>query len=159
MSRTQDPSTIILHGDDTSRDRKDGVAQEEISPGELVEVQGQVDTGVDDAREVASQTGEAVPVPFRLALEYSHTGRGIDDDYSADDHMEFRHFKPGEEGYAWLADGENVTEDDLLVSNGDGTFRAAAGDGSEDAAAIAVPTEAVDNSGGDEAVRIRVEAI
>lgn len=159
MARTTDPSTIILHGDDTSRDRKDGVAQAEVDPGMLVEVTGSVDTGADTAREVQAQSGAGVPVPFRLALEYSHTGLGIDDEYTADDHMEFRHFKPGEEGYAFLAAGEAVTEDDLLVSNGDGTFRAAPDDDSENDAAIAVATEAVDNGAGDEPVRLRAEAI
>ena len=159
MPRTTDPSTIILHGDDTSRDRKDGVAQGEIEPGMLVEVTGGVDTGVDTTRELQAQSGDAVPVAFRLAMEYSHTGRGIDDTYEEDEHVEYRHFKAGEEGLAWLADGEEVTEDDLLVSNGDGTFRAAEGDGSEDAAAIAVATEAVDNGAGEEPVRLRAEAI
>lgn len=159
MPRTTTPSTIILHADDRSLDRMDGVATGEIEPGMLVEVTGSVDTGADEAREVGPQSGDAVPVPFRLALEYSHTGGGVDDAYAADEHLEYRHFIGGEVAYGYLAEGENVTEDDLLVSNGDGTFRAADGAGGEDAAAIGVATEAVDNSGGAEPVRIRVEAL
>lgn len=159
MPRTTEPSTIILHGDDGSRDRRDGVAQGPIEPGMLVGVTGTQDTGVDNTREVDAQAEDGVPVPFRLALEYSHTGLGIEDTYEEDQHLEYRHFKAGEVGYGWLADGETVAEDDLLVSAGDGTFRAAAGDGSEDAAAIGVATEAVDNDGGTEPERLRVEAI
>lgn len=159
MARTSDPSTIVLHGDDDSRTRKDGVAQGTVTPGQLVEVQGSTDTGADDARSLGAQSGAAVPVPVRVALEYSHTGRGIDDDYSADEHMEYRDLQSGEEAYVFLAAGESVAPDDLLVSDGNGDLRAAAGDGSEDAAAIMVPTETVDNSGGADPVRLRAEAI
>jgi len=159
MARTTTPSTILLHGDDTSRDVKDGVAQESITPGELVEVQGSQDTGADEARQLGAQSNEGVPVPTRVALEYSHTGGGIDDDYAADEHAEFRHFKKGEEAYMWLAAGENVTEDDLLVSDGSGALRVSDGTDKENNAAIMVATEAVDNSGGAEAVRVRAEVI
>jgi hypothetical protein len=158
MSRPEDPSTILLHGDDTSRYLKDGIAQAAITPGELLEVQGTEDTGADMARQLAPQSSAAVPVATRVALEYGHTGRGTDSDYETDDHVEYHHFKKGEEAYMWLADGENVTVDDLLVSDGTGALRAAAGDGTEDAAAVFVATEAVDNTSGSPA-RIRAEVI
>lgn len=160
MARTEDPSTILLHGEDNSRDRKDGVAQAAITPGELVEVQGSVDTGADTSRQVGVQSGSGATVPTRVAIEYSHTGRGIDDDYAADEHMEYRHLKKGEEAYVFLAAGENVAEDDLLVSDGAGALRAIDTAGGDDvSSAIMVPTEAVDNSGGADPVRVRAEVI
>ena len=159
FERKTDPDTILLTGEDNSRDRIDGVAQAALTPGELVKVTGVSDTGVDDSRDLVVQDGEAVPVPFRVAIEYSHTGRGIDDDYSVDEHAEYRHIKAGERAYCFLADTETVDYDDLLVSDGNGHFRAAAGDGSEDAAAIAVAAEDVDNETGGAPARIRVEAL
>lgn len=159
MSRTSDPSTILLHGYDTSRDRRDGYANGTITPGEVVKVNDMADVGAGrDARELDVQDASAEPVPFRVAIEYSHTGGGIDDDYESDEHMEYYHIRPGERAYCFLADGEDVSVDDALVCDGNGHFQAAAGDNSEDAAVIAVAAEDLNNDTGD-AARLRVEAI
>ena len=52
----------------------------------------------------------------------------------------------------WLAGGEVVSEGDNLVSNGDGQFRAAAGDGTESGGYAAVAAEDVDASDGNPAL-------
>lgn len=173
MARTSVPSTILLHGDDGSRDRRDGIAQAAVTPGELLEVSGSTDTGVDTARDVQPHSevpdlngnGSALP---RFALEYSHTGRGIDDDYAVDDHTEYRHCKSGEVVYAWLAAGESVSPDDPLESAGNGALQlhsglSTVGDGTGSASEtvaddliVGYSEETVDNSGGADPVRVRV---
>lgn len=160
------PSTILLHGRDD--DRKDGSAGAAITPGELVERNG---NGTHDQPELQphgttpSTDTEGAALP-RFALEYSHTGRGIDDDYSSGDHVEYRSGLTGDEIYAWLDAGENVSTDDPLESAGNGALKIH--DGSDDAdstttqtyydgAIVAHAVEAVDNSGGSSPVRVRVE--
>lgn len=53
----------------------------------------------------------------------------------------------------WISGGETVTEDDELISNGDGTIRPRVGDGTEeDAATVAIAAEDVDASDGTDAL-------
>lgn len=158
MARTSTPSTIILHGEDNARDRKDGVAQSAITPGQLVEVTGTVSGSTTKQIDVhSSAAADTVP---RFALEYSHTGGGIDDDYAVDDHMEYRTFKPGEEVNAFLAAGENVSEGATLVADGSGNLRLIDTSGGDaEGVAVAEALESVDNSGGSSAVRIRAEVM
>lgn len=102
----------------------------------------------------------------RFALEFEKTGRGIDDDYSAGDQVEYRSFSTGDEAYAWLAAGENAAIDDPLESAGNGALKVHDGSVDDDTAAtrtyydgaiVAHAAEAVDNSAGGSAVRIKVE--
>lgn len=173
-TRTTTPSTVVLHGDDSSRDRKDGVANAAISPGELLEVAGLTDTGVDTAPLLQPHSaapdlngnGSALP---RFALENSHTGGGLADDYAVDDAVDYKVMEPGDEVYAFLAAGEVASPDDPMESAGNGalavhTGASTTGDGtgtaSEDVAddvVVGYAMESVDNSGGAEPVRVRVE--
>lgn len=165
MAKTN-PETVLLHGRDD--DTKDGVASAVITPGELVEQSG---TNADGDRQFqphatapATDTeGAALP---RFALEYGKAGKGIDEDYASGDHMEYRTGLAGDEFYAWLDAGENVSADDPLESAGNGALRQHTGSDDADAtttqtyydgAIVAHAAEAVDNSGGGSPVRIRVE--
>lgn len=171
MVTKTDPDTILLHGRDS--DRKDGEAAGTITPGDLIEYSGTQTSGAADERQVQRHAtepstdteGSAAP---RVALEYSKAGRGIDDDYSSGDQVEYKTLAPGEEAFMWLAAGENASIDDPLESNGNGKLKVH--DGSDDADTTTTQTyfdgavafhavEAVDNSGGGSAVRIKVEAV
>lgn len=124
-----------------------------VTPGMLIEFDANYDA--------QPQQSSAVPVPFRVAVEQEISGMTIDDDYTPSGDfqgLEYASVPPGDEVGAWLLDGESVTVDDKLVSNGDGTLRqldTAGGD--PESAAIAVAKEAASPSGSN--ARIRVEVI
>jgi len=165
------PDRVLLGGHYDSNWVKDGIATAAVTPGDLVEVTGYDTTGADDSQQlqwhssVPSTETEGSALP-RFALPYSKTGKGIDDDYAADDHVEYVTARTGVEVYALLAAGESVTVDDPLESAGNGKL--ALHTGSDDADTTATQTyydgavvghalEAVDNSGGSNPVRVRVE--
>lgn len=159
------PNTVLLHGRDD--DRKDGEANGTITPGELIEISGsgskEDKTFVVHSTAPSTDTeGAAVP---RFALE-AKAGRGIDDDYSSGDYLEYRTGLTGDEIYAWLDTGENASIDDPLESAGNGALAVHTGSDDTDTtttqtyydgAIVAHATEAVDNSGGSSPVRIKVE--
>lgn len=159
-------NTITLHARD--HDRRDGQAAAVITPGELLEVTGRTskdDKTVQPHSSIPSTDTEGAAIP-RFALEYAKTGKGIDDDYSTDDHVEYRTFLPGEEVFAWLDAGESVSSDDPLESAGNGALKIHDGSADSDTtttqtyydgAIVAHAIEAVDNSGGGSPVRVRVE--
>ena len=167
------PNTIILHAHDDSRTVKDGQAAAPITPGELVEITGEnasatVEHDLQPHGTAPSTDTEGSAMP-RFAVELAKAGKGIDDDYAAGDHVEYRTFQTGEEPYAWLAAGESVAVDDPLESAGNGALQphdgaATTGDGTGGAtetvyggAVVAHATEAVDNSGEADPARVRVE--
>ena len=141
MTSANTPKTIRLAGMGCS---KEGIAGGAITPGMLLAY-----TAL--ATIVAhSQAGDNA-MPY-FALEYDLTGRGIDDDYAADDQVLFEAGYPGAEYYALIADGETITFDDPLTSNGDGTLReAAAGEH-----IVAYARGAVSPSGADGRLRVEV---
>lgn len=143
MTSQANPKTIELYGYGCQHE---GTALGTITPGMLVE---RAAGGV----QAHSTAGDVANTSF--ANEYALTGGTIDRDYILDDQVIFTSYNPGSGVYALLADGENAAEAALLASNGDGTL-AVAGD---DEVAVAQAVEAVDNSGGSDAVRIRVEVI
>lgn len=98
-----------------------GAATEAIKPGYLVK-------GVSS---ISKQTATTGYIPRAVALERDELGRGIDDTYqgSADaaayainDRVKVGVFKGGERVLGYIASGQNITEDDLLESAGDGTY-------------------------------------
>lgn len=177
MARTTTPSTIILHGDDTSRDRKDGKAQSAITPGEILDVSGTEDTGADDIKQVDPHDADAVKTSVSVALEDSHTGGGIDDDYSTDDHVDYKVLEAGDEFYGFVFDGSNAagtgtdTSDNANISDGDylvtysgsgdnGSFRKFdSADGDAEGAKLVQAREDVDASAEATPQRIRLEVI
>lgn len=144
-----DVETILLNETDGIEYQTRG-ASAAITPGELVEYDG-----ADGAQAHSTDGGVAKP---RFALEADRWGKTIDDDILADEEVTIAHGKPGTRFYAFLAAGENVAADDALVSAGNGALRAydeAGGDTGGNI--IGTAYEAVDNSGGADPVRIRVE--
>lgn len=100
-----------------------GAATEAIKPGYLVK-------GVSS---LAKQTATTAYYPFALAVERSELGAGIDDTlktnypvaaaYAIGDTVKVACFDAGDEATVWIASGENITEDDLLESAGNGLFK------------------------------------
>lgn len=84
-----------------------------ITPGMMVEL-----TSVDKVQAHSTAGGNANPPMF--ALEDELQGNGIDDAYSSADKVQVWITNRGEQVYAILADGENVSIGDALESNGAG---------------------------------------
>ena len=141
MSSATNPKTIVLSPEDGVE--REAEASGDITPGQLVErVSGGKVRRHDDA-------GEAAQLAF--AVEFRETGRGIDDDYVDGDQVKYQVLPEGVEVYAFLQEGENVTEGDELASNGNGNLKAAAaGDN-----IVAIAAEDVNASSGD--TRVTVE--
>jgi len=116
--------------------RKEGEASGTITPGMLVEFGGSNDL---QAHSTAAGIGRKA-----FAVENDLIGRGIDDDYSAGEVVQYIIPEPGGEVYALLAGGETVSKGDALVSAGDGTL-AAMGSG-EEAGLIGFAMEDLANS-------------
>jgi hypothetical protein len=112
--------SVVLKGCPTVSE--EGVATEAIKPGYLVK-------GVSS---VSKQTGTTGSVPKAVALERDELGQGIDNtyqgsgtesaSYASGDRVKVGVFKSGEESTGYVASGQNISEDDLLQSAGDGTF-------------------------------------
>lgn len=115
MTSATTPKTVKIAGMGCY---KEGIAGGTITPGMLLAYQA-------DGTLIAHAMAGDNALPY-FALEYDLTGRGIDDDYAADDQVIFEAGYPGAQYYAWIADGEVISFNDPLASNGDGTLRAAA---------------------------------
>lgn len=85
-----------------------------ITPGHLCE---RTATG---AKVHATAGGSAAKL---FALEDDLQGNEITDAYTAANQGQFGHFRPGDQVYALIADGENIAIGDWLESAGDGTLR------------------------------------
>lgn len=142
--------TILLKGDPLP---KEGTAGGAITPGHLV----QRSSGSYVVH--ATAAGNALPA---FAKEDSDAGQTISDDYASGDRVRLLVCRTGDEVHALVAAGAAAIADgDALESAGDGTLRvvateAATADTQRDGI-VAYAREAVDNSGGAEAVRIKVE--
>jgi hypothetical protein len=152
MSSDLNPKTILLKGDPIAGE---GTAGGVITPGMVVAVAGSVVTAA------AANARAAI-----FAREFELTGRGIDDDYAADDRVLYYHARPGDQFYALLAENEDVDAGDLLAAGATGTLvEADAGDGAATpvefpANVLCKALEAVDNdSDPDGPVRIKVEVV
>lgn len=98
---------------------EEGTAQETIKPGYLVK-------GVSSVSKQTSTT----KVPRAVALERSELGSGLDNTYqgqgtgtafyASGDRVQVAVFKGGEEAIMFVASGQNIVEDDLLESAGNG---------------------------------------
>lgn len=106
------PNTITIMGDPV---RKESVAAAVISPGSLIERASATTV------QVHSTSGGNAQKMF--ALEDELQGKEISDDYAAAARVLFGIFRPGDEVYARLADGQAASVGDPLESNGDGTLK------------------------------------
>lgn len=148
---------IVLRHEDRSMDEDGQVDTNSggITPGELVEFYGNGDY------DVHATAGGTRPEP-RFAKKAGAIGDEISDAIAADEHIKVALCQTGVRVYARLADGENVSEGELLSSNGDGTLRSAEDGTSPDGedAAVARAAEAVDNTDADgDPDRIIVEVL
>lgn len=144
MTSATEPKTIDLYGTGV---QNEGVALAAITPGALIQ------RGASGVTNHATAGETASPM---FAVENEWIGNGISDAYAIGDQVVYRTFAPGSAVYALAhAGGAAIAANAFLKSGGDGTLELA----STDEVAIAQALEAVDNSGGGSAVRIKVEII
>lgn len=144
MASQDNPKTVELYGECIQHEAE---ADSAITPGHLVERAG---AGVQPHSTAGG------PANAHFAVENGMLGLGIGDEYADGDQVMFKTFQPGSGVYALVAAGASaISEFGLLASAGDGTLAAAG----IDEVAVAQALEDVDNSGGSDPVRIRVEVI
>lgn len=124
---------------------EDGVASEAITPGMLVQ-------GVTSIAKHAT-SGEDTSHAF--ACERDEMGKDIDEAYAVGDTVKVAVLAPGDRAYGFLASGQNVAADANLMSAGTGYFTAHTGSNKVLARAL----EAVNNTAGPGAARIRLEMV
>lgn len=145
-------SNIIVGPGPYETDEREAAA--DVDPGQLVEF--------DADGNVQPHSGDGEPAAFRVAKDARNVGKTIDDTYeydSGEDEGENVHYAypaPGTPTRAFIATGEDIAPDTGLVSDGNGSLRAAAGDGSEDEAIVAYSNEAINTEGDDDASRHEV---
>lgn len=104
--------TITIVGTPTKKEFDAGAA---ITPGHLLYLASDGDVEVH-----ATAGGTAAPW---FALEDDLQGKEIGDAYTAANRVQTGIFKPGDEVYALLADGENAAIGSYVESNGTGELR------------------------------------
>jgi hypothetical protein len=157
MSDTN-PKTILLSPVEVPITREAKVAGANIRPGMLVERTAAGHTLHENgARRPHSTAGG--PAQLSFAVEYDITGRTIDDEYVNNDNMIEAACRHGDQVYALLAIGQNVTvtggPGSYLSSAGNGALRVALGE--SDDHIVAQAKELVNNSAGSAMARIKVE--
>jgi hypothetical protein len=133
-------------------------AEAAITPGMLIEL--------TSSGTVQKNSAAGLACAKTFALEDELQGKTIADAYAAGAPVQCWSTIPGEEVYAWLANGEDVSVGDKLVSNGAGLLKAMTADDSSavvtEETPIAIALEDVDMSGSsgvDPTGRIKVRII
>lgn len=176
MVTKTDPDTVVLHrGSD--RDPKFGEASGTVTPGQVLELDGIQTSRAEDERQFKRYSTSAEKCAVRVATEYEKTGRGIDDDYSSGDGLEYETLESGDEFFGLVFDGSNaggtgadlsananISVGDRLVvyagSGENGNFRNLdTSNGDSEGAAVVEALEAVDNSSSSSPARIRLEVL
>jgi hypothetical protein len=135
---------------------KEADAAEAITPGHLISLNSTGQAIKHNVAGAAAAAGGQFVGPVRVAEENDIFGKGIDDAYAIGDRVIYRELDTGCEFMALVAAGAPaIVYNDLIESAGNGTVRK----GTVMANAIGRATEAVDNSGGGAAVRLRVEVL
>jgi hypothetical protein len=155
------PHTIVLrtnNPDNNMQRVREAPCQAEvtITPGMLL-AWGTTNT----VKPHATAAGHAEDKKIALENPWSDHGSGpaIDHDYAAAETVGYIPAQSGDQFYMLLADGENVTKGDALVSDGAGALQEQA---TVDAsviteAIVGFAAEALDNSAGGAVARIRVD--
>lgn len=148
---TVSPKKVVLKGDPVYKNAPLQALDEydvgAIMPGMLIQR-----TAAGEVEPHDTATGFASPM-FAVELP-AREGQDIDTAYDQDgESVLYAYCRPGDEVYALLEVGANVAEAALLESNGAGYLQA----GTTNPVVRAI--EAVNNSAGDAAVRIRVEVL
>jgi hypothetical protein len=128
----------------------ENIASAAITPGHLVEI---VPSGGDAGQLRAHATAADTDVQVMFAVENELVGDDIDTAYADGDTVKFCYPVSGAKIYAWLEAAANVARGAPLESNGAGALQA-----KTTGQTVAYAEEAVDNSAGGSAVRIRVRA-
>ena len=133
------PETILLIGDPNRIEREAGGA---ITPGHLLEIT------TSDTFVVHNSAG-AVAYPL-FAVENDIAGDDLEHAYVSGEKVQANWFRPGDEVFARVADGEAIVIGDLLESNGNGELREFAADSAggvqEPHVLIGVAMEIIDTS-------------
>lgn len=129
--------------------RLEGVTDEAITPGMLVERGGS-----NDVQKHSVAGGNAAPL---FALPNDLVGDDLDDAYASGDTVQLAMCGPGAKVYALLAHGENVSAGAYLESDGLGALQAHTS-GTEPASVVVRALEAKNNTTGSNA-RIEVEVL
>jgi len=128
------------------------VANAAITPGDLIEV---MTTGL--VRKHATINANALPM---FALEDESQGKIITQDYASTDIVQCWIPGRGDQVYATLASGQNVTIGTFLCSNGNGHLKAVADQSSlgddEPNRIVGIATEAVNASGAAARIIVRI---
>lgn len=111
------PETIILKGTPIMKEAEAGGA---ITPGQLL-----IRSGAGTVAVHNSAGGHAAPL---FARENDIAGDDIDHAYATGENVLMFVARPGDEVFAFLADGENASVGSFLESNGDGDLRVISGD-------------------------------
>jgi hypothetical protein len=102
--------------------QRDGTATETIKPGYLVKgVLGRQADGDGQGPEVRSRSSATNSA--RASTTRTRATGTISAFYASGDKVKVGVFKSGDEVLGYVASGQNIAEDDLLESNGDGTFK------------------------------------
>lgn len=145
MAKTN-PTRIHLKGPGR---HEEAVAAGAITPGHLLQL--------NNAGKVVVHATSGGYAERIFALEDALQGKTISDAYASGDLVGYVVAPPGDEVYAFLADGESVVIGDQLVSNGDGTLQKLAG--TEKPIAIALEAKDLSESSNSAAGRIRVRVL
>jgi hypothetical protein len=146
-------NTIVVKGYPM---RKENVANETITPGHLITL--------NSSNKLIKHATAAGNTNATFAIENEVFGKGVDDNYVANDNVLYGIFQPGDEVLALVAASAGaIVIGDYLESAGNGTLRkvatAAATADTGRASIIAKALQAVDNSGGATPARILVEIV
>lgn len=153
-----EPSTVILRGTDQI-EYKERQAAAELRPGMALEYAD---------GDVLPHSTDGAGTPPRIAIERRARGMVADnsetagtdrfDSYASGSTALYGQLDKGHQFWGLLAAGESVVDGDDLVSDGAGGYRAldTAGGDSADAPTVEA-VETVDNSGGADYVRTRME--
>lgn len=106
--------SIIVKGDGI---RNEALASGAITPGMLVE---RTSAATDTVKVHATSGAVALPA---FAVENDLMGAEIGTAYASAALVQFNIFNSGDEVYALIANGEDITKGDKLVSNGDGYLK------------------------------------
>lgn len=106
------PKTVILKGDPIQKEANAVAAV--ITPGMLIERNGA------DVQPHALAGQNASPM---FAVENAMIGDDIDHNYLVGENVIFGFFRPGDEVYTLLANGQNAAAGDLLESDGAGALQ------------------------------------
>lgn len=118
----RDPNTIPIRPSQLPANRIDDtlVAVEAITPGMLIELHNDGTYGLCwGVHDSADQ-----PAAKAVALDRIELNDGVDDAYSAGDLVKAGYFLSGERFWGLIPSGQNITQGDLLQSNGDGKLKA-----------------------------------